>query len=78
MNVTSIPSAFQNAVGTIRRSLQDVAHDAHVVANSANVESRDTIHALVDSRQQVLYTQAAARIIRASDEMTGSLLDAHA
>jgi hypothetical protein len=36
------------------------------------------VAALVDSRQQVLYTQAAARIISATDIMTKSLLDIHA
>jgi hypothetical protein len=30
---------------------------------------------LIESRQQVLYTQAAAKLISASDEMTKSLLD---
>jgi flagellar hook-associated protein FlgK len=36
------------------------------------------IAALVDSRQQVLYTSAAAKLISASDDMLASLLDVKA
>jgi hypothetical protein len=76
--ITSIPGVYQSATDTIRRSQQNLARDAHVVANSTAVDSPATTHALLDSRQQVLYTQVAARLISASDEMTRSLLDTHA
>jgi hypothetical protein len=33
---------------------------------------------MIDARQQVLYTKAAARILSAADEMTKALLDVHA
>lgn len=77
MNVTA-PSALQSATTTINRSQVDLRKDASVVANSQGVESHDTLAALVDSRQQVLYTSAAAKLIKASDEMLASLLDVHA
>jgi hypothetical protein len=73
-SIAAIPSALQSATGAIHRSGKALAKDAGVVANSSAVESRDTLNALVDSRQQLLYTRAAARIITASDEMTKSLL----
>ena len=76
--INSIPSAFQSATNTIHTSLRNLEKDASAVATSTAVDSRDTVAALVDSRQQVLYTQAAARIISATDLMTKSLLDVHA
>ena len=77
MNVTA-PSALQSATATINRSQANLRKDAAVVASSQAVESRDTLAALVDSRQQELYTSAAAKLIKASDEMLASLLDVHA
>ena len=77
MNVAT-PSALQSATATINRSQANLRQDASVVANSQAVESRDTLAALVDSRQQVLYTAAAAKLISASDEMLASLLDVRA
>jgi hypothetical protein len=76
--IASIPGAFQSATNAIHTSLRRLEKDASVVANSTAVDSRETVAALVDSRQQVLYTQAAARVIRATDLMTKSLLDIHA
>jgi hypothetical protein len=46
--------------------------------DNPDADSKDTVAALVDSRQQVLYTQTAAKLIRADDEMTKCLLDVHA
>jgi len=77
MNVTA-PSALQSATSAIQRSQAGLRKDATVVASSDTATSRETIEALVDSRQQVLYTSAAAKLIRTSDEMLASLLDIHA
>jgi hypothetical protein len=76
--IASLPSALQSATSAIHKSNRALEKDANVVARSDEVENRDTIHALVDSRQQVLYTQAAAKLINASDEITQSLLDIRA
>jgi hypothetical protein len=76
--ITAIPGALQTATGAIRRSVEDLRKDANVVARSTDVTSRETLGALVDSRQQVLYSAAAAKLIKASDEMIASLLDVHA
>jgi hypothetical protein len=75
---SGIPSALQSATGAINRAGKGLDKDAAVTAASTAVESRETVDALVDSRQQVLYTQAAAKIIRASDEMMQSLIDIRA
>ena len=76
-DITAIPSssAAQIATNAIRKSTDNLTKDAHVVANSAAVDSPDTLNALVDARQQVIYTKANARVIRAADEMVSSLLD---
>ncbi|MEO8062907.1 MAG: hypothetical protein ABI821_09170 [Pseudomonadota bacterium] len=76
--IGAIPSALQSATGAINKSLRAVEKDANVVARSSGVDARETVGALVDSRQQVLYTQAAAKIVKASDEMVQSLLDIRA
>jgi glucosamine 6-phosphate synthetase-like amidotransferase/phosphosugar isomerase protein len=77
-DIAAIPPAIQTATSAIRRSQENLGKDAVVVANSTSVESRDTIGALVDAREQVLYTRAAVKIINASDEMMKSLLDVRA
>jgi hypothetical protein len=76
--ISGIPGALQSATGAIGRSTRALEKDANVVAGSSAVESRDTVGALVDSREQLLYTQAAAKIIKASDEMLQSLIDIRA
>ena len=77
-SIAAIPSALQSATSAIHRAGKALGKDAAVVANSSAVESRDTLNALVDSRQQLIYTRAAAKIVHASDEMTKSLLDIRA
>jgi len=76
--IAAIPSALQSATSAIQRSVKALDEDANVVARSAAVESPDTLGALVDSRQQLLYTRAAAKIIEVSDDVTKSLLDIRA
>ena len=77
-SIAAIPSALQSATSTINRAVKAAEKDAAVIANSSAVESRETIGALVDSRQQLLYTRMAAKILSTSDEMTKSLLDIRA
>jgi hypothetical protein len=66
---------MQSAVTAINRSQSTLAKDAAVIANPAQPISRDTIEALISSRQQVLYTQAGAKLIAAADQMTQGLID---
>jgi hypothetical protein len=74
-SITAIPGVTQVATRAIQRSTNALAQDAAVIADPT-VASRDVVEALVDSKQQVLYTAAAAKLISASDEMTRSVLDA--
>jgi hypothetical protein len=78
-DITSVTSApLPIATEAIKKSLVNVAKDAHVVANSPSVTSADTLQALVDARQQVLYTKAGAAIISTTDRVVKSLLDTRA
>jgi hypothetical protein len=73
-SISSIPGAVQTATTAISRSTSALAKDAAVVA-SQKADTRELVEALVDSRQQVLYTAAAVKILNASDEMSRSILD---
>ena len=77
-SIAAIPSALQSATSAIHRAGKALDKDAHVVANSSAIESRDTLEALIDSRQQLLYTRAAAKLISASDELMKSVIDIRA
>lgn len=76
--ITPVASPLQIATNAIRKSQNELAKDAHVVANATAVDTPAVVNALVDARQQVLYTKAAARIVSAADEMVKSLLDVRA
>lgn len=73
--ISSTTDVMQIAAGGIRKAVSNVARDAHAVANSTDVMSRDTMEALIDAKQQVLYTRAGARMISVANEMMGTLLD---
>jgi hypothetical protein len=55
-----------------------VNRDAAVVASSSIEKPGDVLPALIDSRQQQLYVQAAARLMSTADQMLGTLIDIHA
>jgi hypothetical protein len=77
-SIAAIPSALQSATIAIQKSHRALEKDANIVARSSSVESRDTLRALIDSRQQLLYTKAAAKLISAADEVTRSVIDIRA
>lgn len=71
-------SPLHIAASSIKRSLGNLAEDAKVVANPQAVPSAETLQALVDAKQQVLYTKAAAKIFSTTDDQVKSLLDTRA
>ena len=78
-SITAIAqSPLPIATQAIKTALVNVAQDANVIATAPSVDAGATIQALVDARQQVLYTKAAARLISTSDSMVKSLLDTSA
>lgn len=82
-SIAAIPGVFQSATSTMNRSQRNLEKDASVVAtsmiqDSAADSSKDTVAAMVDAHEQVLYARAAAKLIRADDAMTKALLDVYA
>lgn len=73
-----VPGPLPIATEAIKKSLANVARDAHVIANAPSVSEADTIQALVDAKQQVLYTKAGAEVLSTTDRMVKSLLDVRA
>jgi len=73
------PGVIQSATTMINRAQAGATRDAATVASSAMGDGgADILGALVDARQQALYTQAGAKMISAANEMMGSLLDIRA
>jgi hypothetical protein len=77
-SIAAIPTALQSATGAIQKAQKALETDADAIARSSSAESRDTLEALIDSRQQLLYTKAAAKLFSVSDEITQSLIDIRA
>jgi hypothetical protein len=65
-------SAANSGLVTLRTSTAQLNQDAQQIANPAN-ENLTT--PLVDSSQSLLLAQAGAQVIRASNQMMGTLLD---
>lgn len=70
-------SVIQSATTTIQRAEAGAARDAATVAASsvASAGAKDVLGALIDAKQQVLYSQAGAKLISAANDMMGSLID---
>lgn len=77
-SISSLGNVFQSASATIQRSVANVSRDAAVVASAPVTNTSDVLPALIDSRQQLLYTQAGAKMIETANQMMGSLLDIRA
>jgi len=71
----SLPSALGAGQATIAAGNQQLNQDAQQIANPANEKLTDP---LLDLSQSLLLTEAGAAVIRTSNEMLGTLLDAFA
>jgi hypothetical protein len=74
----TLPGAIQSASAAINRGVTAVNRDAAAVASASVAEPGEVLPALIDSRQQQLYVQAAARLMSTADQMLGTLIDIHA
>ncbi len=71
-----LSSVMQSAATAINRGAAGVARDAAVVAGgSVSDGGEQMLSALVDSKQQLLYTQAGAKMMETAGQMLGSLID---
>jgi hypothetical protein len=71
----SLPSALSSGRATIAVGTQQLNQDAQQIANP---DSENLTNPLLDSSQSLLLAQAGAAVIRASNEMLGTLLDVFA
>jgi hypothetical protein len=71
-----LSGVMQNAATTIQRSVAGATQDAAVIAGSSVADGGEQmLAALLDSRQQLLYTQAGAKMMETAGQMLGSLID---
>ncbi len=71
-------SALQSAGVAINRAVAGFTRDAAAVASASITSSGELLPALIDAKQQLLYTQAAAKMMQTADQMMGTLLDIRA
>jgi hypothetical protein len=78
-SISSSPVGLSGAIysghAAIATSTQQLNQDAQQIANPY---SENTINPLVDESQSLLIADAAANVIRTSNQMLGTLLDAFA
>ncbi len=75
-SISGLPGAFQSAATTIDRAVAGASGDAATVASSSMVDSSgEMLSALIDARQQLLYTQAGAKMMSTANEMLGTIID---
>jgi hypothetical protein len=71
----ALPSAVSSGMATISAGNQQLSQDAAQIANPAN---GNPINPLADLSQSKLLAEAGAAVIRASNQMLGTLLDTFA
>ena len=72
----NLPNVFQGAATTISRAVAGAGQDAATVAStSVSQDPGAMLAALVDARQQLIYTQAGAKMMNTASEMLGSIID---
>lgn len=76
LSISSAPSLVQSASTLMSRATSAMNNAAATVASAGNVN--EVLPAMIDARQQLLYTQAAAKMISTANSMLGSLIDTHA
>ena len=66
---------MQSASTAISRSVAGASQDAAIVAGGSAVDGEQMLSALLDSKQQLLYTQAGAKMMETASQMLGTLID---
>lgn len=76
LSISSAPTLIQSASTIISRAGDALNNASATLASAASI--KDVLPAVIDARQQLLYTQAAAKMISTANAMIGSLIDTHA
>jgi hypothetical protein len=75
-SIAGLTSAFHGASTTISRGVAGATQDAAAVASATGMQAPSAmLAALVDARQQLLYTQAGAKMMSTANAMLGSIID---
>ena len=76
ISFAGLSNAFQGASTTISRAVAGAGRDAAAVASATGTQDPSAmLSALVDARQQLLYTQAGAKMMNTASEMLGTIID---
>jgi hypothetical protein len=75
LSSASQSSAFNSGLSTIATGAQNLERDAQQIANP---DGPDSTNSLLDLNQSSLLAQAGADVLRASNQMLGTLLNAFA
>jgi len=74
----NLPSINSSALQGIHQGLDNMRKDAQVIA-SANTQrdenTKDIADAMVDLNMSARYTEASVKVVKAADEVLGTLLD---
>jgi hypothetical protein len=76
LSISSASTLVQSASTLMNRATSAVSNASATVASATSVN--EVLPAMMDARQQLLYTQAAAKMISTANAMMGSLIDTHA
>jgi alpha-D-ribose 1-methylphosphonate 5-triphosphate synthase subunit PhnG len=75
-SVAGLTNAFHGASATISRATAGASQDAAAIASANGMQDPSAmLAALVDARQQLLYTQAGAKMMSTANAMLGSIID---
>jgi len=69
---------LQSASTAVNRAVAGVGRNAAAVASASISDTSQILSALIDSRQQVLYTQAAAKMLETSNQVMETMIDVYA
>jgi len=73
-----LPAALQSSGTAVKRALAGLDRDAAAIAAGSIENTSALLPALIDSRQQLLYSKAATKLMASADEMIGTLIDVRA
>ena len=68
-------NVLQSAITAVNQAAAGISRSAQAAVAASVSDSGEILSALIDSRQQVLYTQAAAKLLDTADQMMGTMID---
>ncbi|NOY62711.1 MAG: hypothetical protein GXP10_06065 [Gammaproteobacteria bacterium] len=81
ITTTTYPSAAQQGMQGVQRALSSAQRNASAIASAEQMSSGSgsgLVQPLLNLKQDQIQLEASAKVIKAADEMIGSLLDVEA